>query len=250
MVRAGLALLAALVGACGLSIVGGEPTSSTPDGGDTPSPTPTASPTVSPPDAAVLLPRSCKEIHIANPALPDGIQKIDADGDGPNAPIDAWCDMTTSEGGWTLVGRSAPGGTGDFGWSAAAGMPADTTKPYALDVYHSGLTFEQILLRGENENVYRLEVPQGFEERLADTASTGGVTVVSGQCATSGSDRPEMFDHLGVIADKRVFFFRNNGTFDAIYGLRPDGWETYFNPSFFDCRGGGIDEDQGSILVR
>lgn len=247
MVRAGLVLLAVLVGACGLSVVGGEPAQGTPDAGTTPTTPPTTAPTVAPPDAAVLVPRSCKELHAANPALPDGVQTIDADGEGPNAPIDAWCDMTTDGGGWTLVGRSAANGTGVFGWSSAAGTPADTTRPYSLDVYHSGLTFEQILLRGQDENVFRLEVPQGFEELLEDTKSTGGATAVGGECV--GKDRAEMFDYVGDIADTRTFFFRNNASFDEGYGLRPDGWETYFN--LLDrCKGGGIDEDQGSILVR
>lgn len=248
MVRAGLAVLAALVGACGLSVVGGEPTPGTRDAGATPAPAPTPVPTAVGPDASVLAPRSCKEIHVADPALPDGIQRIDADGDGPNPPFDVWCDMTTDGGGWTLAGRSAPGGTGDFGWSAAAGAPTDTTKPYALDVYHSGLTFEQILLRGQDDNVFRLDVPQGFEELLDETSKTGGATTVGGECV--GKDRPDMFDYVGHIANDRTFFFRNNGGFDATYGLRPDGWETYFNAFYDYCRGGGIDGDQGSILVR
>lgn len=249
MVRAGLALLAALVGACGLSIVGGEPTSSTPDAGASPAPTPTTSPTVAPPDAAVLLPRSCKEIHATSPAQPDGIQKIDADGEGPNAPIDAWCDMTTDGGGWTLVGRSVANGTGEFGWSSAAGTPADTTKPYSLDVYHSGLTFEQIQLRGEDDNVYMVDIPQGFEELLDAAKGTRDLKIVSGQCTGGLQNRPEMFDFVGYIARNDVFFFRNNGDED-VYGLLPQGWKTHFNAIYDYCKGGAIDGNQGSILVR
>src|SRR5262249_55523255 len=52
---------------------------------------------------AVVMPRSCKEIHAATATEPSGMYTIDPDGDGDNPPLTVVCDMTTSGGGWTLV---------------------------------------------------------------------------------------------------------------------------------------------------
>jgi hypothetical protein len=45
---------------------------------------------------------SCKALMEAGEGT-DGVYTIDADGEGPNAPIDVYCDMSTDGGGWTRV---------------------------------------------------------------------------------------------------------------------------------------------------
>ena len=45
---------------------------------------------------------SCKALHQGNPNLPDGVYTIDTDGNGPAQQLQALCDMTTDNGGWTV----------------------------------------------------------------------------------------------------------------------------------------------------
>ncbi|MBV1862514.1 MAG: hypothetical protein KUG77_29095 [Nannocystaceae bacterium] len=48
--------------------------------------------------------RNCAELHLMDPSAPDGVYEIDLDGpDLGVEPFDVWCDMTSAEGGWTLV---------------------------------------------------------------------------------------------------------------------------------------------------
>ena len=54
-------------------------------------------------DAPAITPTSCRAIHAANPRLPSGSFMIDPDGSGSDAPFTVTCDMTTADGGWTLV---------------------------------------------------------------------------------------------------------------------------------------------------
>ena len=48
-------------------------------------------------------PRNCSEILFYNPSAASGVYSIDPDGSGPLPIMDCQCDMTTTEGGWTLV---------------------------------------------------------------------------------------------------------------------------------------------------
>lgn len=64
--------------------------------------------------AVIEIPHSsCAQILSENPDAQSGVYTIDPDGTGVHASFDAYCDMDTDEGGWTLIGtysKSEPGG--------------------------------------------------------------------------------------------------------------------------------------------
>ena len=47
--------------------------------------------------------KSCLDLHTADPNLPSGAYSVDPDGEGGNPAFEAWCDMETDNGGWTMV---------------------------------------------------------------------------------------------------------------------------------------------------
>jgi hypothetical protein len=66
---------------------------------------------------------SCKELLALQPALTSGVYKLDIDGDGPLLSFEAYCDMQTEGGGWTLITSS--GSVGDI--NSYQYFPRDTT---------------------------------------------------------------------------------------------------------------------------
>jgi hypothetical protein len=62
-----------------------------------------------------VLAASCAQVHAKNPNATDGIYQIDVDGAaGMIPPFPVYCDMTTANGGWSLVGFE-PAGAGGIG---------------------------------------------------------------------------------------------------------------------------------------
>ena len=61
----------------------------------------------------------CVDILAANPSATDGVYIIDPDGADGAEPFEAYCDMTTDGGGWTIVFQSSDPST----WRTNTGTP-------------------------------------------------------------------------------------------------------------------------------
>lgn len=66
-------------------------------------------------DCGEALPASCLDIREIDGAASSGVYSVDPDGPGQGElPLEVLCDMTSLEGGWTMVGQEREGDTGTF----------------------------------------------------------------------------------------------------------------------------------------
>ncbi len=71
--------------------------------------------------------KTCKALRDADLGKGDGAYWLDPDGDGPLAPLQSWCDMSTDDGGWSLVARGKGGSTAGWGTTGALNVGAGTS---------------------------------------------------------------------------------------------------------------------------
>lgn len=76
---------------------------------------------------------SCKAIKTAGDDVGDKAYWLDPDGDGGAEPFEAWCDMTTDGGGWTLVLKVKDGDVETFKYNSALWSNADPLNLASLD---------------------------------------------------------------------------------------------------------------------
>jgi hypothetical protein len=188
---------------------------------------------------------SCKALKDANPNATDGLYTLKG-----SRTYEAYCDMTTAGGGWTLVARSVIGSTEtSFGWDKATGSAAVDTAPYSLRAPHVGLTFREILVGTYSLgkvfalSTYKIDVPANFP--TYKNASVA-VTVTALKTAAGCTGTPTMLSNWGFF-DRPDHYFMCDATQSGDFGLLAGGFGLLEDT----CATSGLMHgDQGMIFVR
>jgi hypothetical protein len=190
---------------------------------------------------------SCKSL-LAMGNVFTGTYTADADGPGPLAPYQVYCDMDTDGGGWTLLGRSASGGTSSsFGWQSSTGSVGDDTQPYSLGIVPASVDVNEVLIGDYSSGktwglyIYKKPIPKDYFTTYAHSSIyTGAPTPVRG-----GNPNFGMAGHIGHTYHTDLFHFRDIPE-DSTYGLQPGGWSTAYGNDY----GGNLLGVQGMLMIR
>ena len=165
----------------------------------------------------------------------------------------AYCDMTTDNGGWTLVGQSADNtNDGEFGWHTKRGDVNVTDKAYCLNALEVGIAIDEVLIawgtRNDLRSAYRIKPPIDFPSAFENSSTTvqSLTKVTNTDCSIGQGTTPFMFGHMGRHNRTDAFFFRDNDS-DGNYGLKRDGWNTHYDTCIDDGR---FRDRQGLVFVR
>lgn len=208
-------------------------------------------------DAGNLFP-SCAAIHAARPLVPSGIYAILP---SASAQLSVHCDMTTANGGGTLIARSVAKSTvSSFGWKRSTGSLLDDTKPYSVDATKLA-PFTEVLFGVRQAGktwgapVYRRALPSNFLSTYGTTfpATQSASTDVTGMCPPPETDSiaPTMVSLAGATSTKDHFVFTDDPANPA-FGLDSENWNTngaYDHP--VSCGYSGLlTGAEGMIFVR
>ncbi len=136
----------------------------------------------------------CASILSANPTATNGTYEIDPDGVGPVEPFDAYCDMVTDGGGWTIVF----GATGAAGEQALVSDTETAGDPFAFDAFNVDRAKKMALSARADESIFvrrtgpwlKADAPL-FDENLDTPSSESHVAVTI--TANDGTTNPDAF---------------------------------------------------------
>lgn len=205
----------------------------------------------------------------------DGLYWIKA----PNGTAaQVWCDMNTAGGGWMLVARTHPSGTGlaggVWGWTTTSGTGSVTnfSAPYCLDIgtwYNNGFRFSSYIFGNQYSNNSNTWGPFIYQVNLYDqtTLQSNNVQWSAESYLTLKTDTnvywttgfPSMQTYIGyqqTATSYNVFFMRDccSPGGPGEYGLNPWGMITTYcsNPTILGycgpwCNGATLN---GNLYVQ
>jgi hypothetical protein len=189
---------------------------------------------------------SCKELKQREPHLSSGLYVLDPDGkEGPLPAYEAWCDMTTHGGGWTLVLVSSDDDQDTWTWKSRAllttnktpvGSVSERNKDFKSPALHQ-VAFEDLLFVHAPSS--RWAAYAGVGDGSIDVGSfMAGLTAPLCDPSLGGNGYKMTAGSLvkgGWLCDTDLYFHLGDfdGTHDVLYCRGNDGFQdTTYGPTW------------------
>ncbi len=153
-----------------------------------------------PAEGCSLTGEACQAIKIASPSAADGVYSIDPDGSGGLAAFDAYCDMTTDGGGWTLLFNLDTSDGANHHYEDATWWTTNSVEGTAgLATGHKSAAFstvsgwDEVLMRVHNSgssygHAIRPLLPAYADSTFEDIMGAGDNVVFTGTASTITGD--------------------------------------------------------------
>jgi hypothetical protein len=153
---------------------------------------------------------TCLDILTAMPASQSGTYSIDPDGDGPSAPLDVYCDMSSDGGGWTLIGVVANDGSRHWNSVAVFQNSSSFGSLSALTKDYKAPTYTQVT--GDDFLVVTGEYAVGYNDLLGNKSFGGYVTSAwPGSCSSKWTHGTPDYTASLSVEQAKLFAFTLRG---------------------------------------